>query len=180
MWRQIPWYPCFRNYEIRQVLVSVQLWFFYHLPSTGGWKRLPWLFYTIMKHSIHPVQVVIDDWTLDSLQVFMNYSSLYIINAITAVSVSTVTEWFKNFIVPYSSWTCHYAIRTDVIWCNIFPIIVTGEGRLNQANEHLATGILCLYLCNVDVLDLAPINRISSQRKLGWVVIDLYGRGSDA
>ena len=51
----------------------------------------------------------------------------------------------QNDSVPYSSWTCHYTIQTYIIRCHIFPIIVTGECTLNQANEHLATGILCFY-----------------------------------
>ena len=35
-------------------------------------------------------------------------------------------------------------------------------------------------LCNVDVFDLTPINRISSHGKLGLDVMYLNARGSDA
>jgi hypothetical protein len=115
MGRQVPGYPCLRNNKIGHVLVSSFLWFFYYLPSTGGGKWNPWSFYTGMKHSIHPVEIVTNDWTLDSLDVIMNYATLIIVNTITAVTVSTVTERFKHFVFPYSSWTCHDAIRTYMI-----------------------------------------------------------------
>ncbi len=121
MGRQVPGYPCLKNDKIGPVLVSLYLWSFYYLPSTVGGKWNPWSFYTGMKDSIHPVEIVTNDWTLDSLDVIINYATLFIVNTITAVMVSTVTERFKHFVFPYSLWTCHDAIRTYMIWSNVFP-----------------------------------------------------------
>ena len=96
------------DYKIWQVLESVMLRFPYYLPSTCCGKWHSQTFQTISKCSIHPFKIVLNDWIVDSLDVITNNLSLFLINTISTVSMSTIAEWFDNFVSPDSSWACHY------------------------------------------------------------------------